>query len=119
MTDTRLRAAAPVESAPASSGRALAGRGTLVQRLRAGALTVLSGLACRLPEGPQVALAELAGGLWYRIAPARAARARENLRRIVTHLVATGAADARTRAAEADARTLERLVRSAFVHNAR
>lgn len=120
MTDTRLRAATPVESSPANPSRAAAaGRGTLVQRLRAGALTVVSGLACRLPEGPQVALAELAGRLWYRAAPARAARARGNLRRIVAHLVATGAADARTQAADADPRALERLVRSAFVHNAR
>ncbi len=94
-------------------------RGTLGQRLRARGLSVISSLACRLPEPPLVWLAEFAGRIWYRIAPARAAQARRNLGRIVAHLAATGAADARTAAAARDPRALEALVRSAFRHNAR
>ena len=131
MTETPLRAGATPDppmptgprtarDAPSPSGRApIARRGTPVQRLRARVLSIVSALACRLPEGPLVRLAELAGRLWYRVAPARAALARRNLRRVATHLVAIGAADARTRAAAEDPRALERLVRSAFVHDAR
>lgn len=96
-----------------------AGRGTPMQRARAGALTLLSWLACRLPEGPQVALAELTGRVWYRVAPARAEQARRNLRRIVRWLAEAGSTDPRIRAAASDPAALERLVRSAFRHNAR
>jgi KDO2-lipid IV(A) lauroyltransferase len=119
MTDTEFRAGAPADRRPAAGRRPAVSRATLAQRARAGVLAVLSGLACRLPEGPQVALAELAGRLWYRVAPARAARARRNLQRVVDHLVASGRADARVRAAAGDPRRLEGLVRSAFRHNAR
>jgi KDO2-lipid IV(A) lauroyltransferase len=125
MTDTELRAGVTPQAAadaPQDERGAPArvrGRGTPVQRLRAGLLTIVSAISCRLPEGPQVALAEMAGRLWYRIAPARAGQARRNLRRIVTHLVETGMADARVQAAAEDPRALERLVRSAFRHNAR
>jgi KDO2-lipid IV(A) lauroyltransferase len=119
MTDTEFRAGAPADRRPAAGRRPAVSRATLAQRARAGVLAVLSSLACRLPEGPQVALAELAGRLWYRVAPARAARARRNLQRVVDHLVASGRADARVRAAAGDPRRLEGLVRSAFRHNAR
>ena len=101
-----------------ASGRS-ARRGTATQRARAGALTLLSWLACRLPEGPQVALAELAGRAWYRAAPARAEQARVNLRRIVTWLADQDSSDPRIQAAARDPAALERLVRSAFRHNAR
>ncbi|HET9522022.1 MAG TPA: hypothetical protein VFO73_13320 [Candidatus Limnocylindrales bacterium] len=94
-------------------------KGTAVQRVRAGALTLLSWLACRLPEGPQVALAELAGRAWYRVAPARAGQARTNLRRIVAWLAEHGSNDPRILAAAKDPAALERLVRAAFRHNAR
>jgi KDO2-lipid IV(A) lauroyltransferase len=96
-----------------------ADRGTATQRIRAGSLALLSRIACRLPEGPQIALAELVGRVVYRTSPARAARARTNLRRVVRHLAATGMADARTTAAATDPRALERLVRAAFRHRAR
>lgn len=119
MTDTELRAGATAGRRQAAGGRSAVRRATLGQRMRAGALSVLSRLACRLPEGPQLALAELAGRLWYRVAPARAAQARRNLARVVGHLVATGRADARVRAAASDPRRLEGLVRSAFRHYAR
>lgn len=94
-------------------------RGSVVQRLRARALATLSVVACRLPEGPLVGLADLAGRVWYRIAPARAAQARLNLRRVAEHLAATGTGSAAGRAAATDPAALERLVRAAFRHNAR
>jgi KDO2-lipid IV(A) lauroyltransferase len=96
-----------------------AGRGTLVQRLRAGALGIVSGVACRLPEPPLLALADVVGWLWYRLAPARAAHARRNLERVARELDRRGIGDARVRGAAGDSRALERLVRSAFRHNAR
>jgi phosphatidylinositol dimannoside acyltransferase len=94
-------------------------QGTLGQRLRARGLAALSWLACHLPEAPQVAIAERVGGVIYRRSPDRAARARRNLRRVVRYLVEHDMADARTRAAAADPRALEALVRSAFRHHAR
>ena len=94
-------------------------QGTAVQRLRARGIAALSWLACRLPEAPLVAIAEQVGALDYRWAPERAARARRNLRRVVRYLVDNDMADARTRAAAADPRALEAMVRSAFRHHAR
>ncbi|HET9345178.1 MAG TPA: lysophospholipid acyltransferase family protein [Candidatus Limnocylindrales bacterium] len=103
MTDSRRRAV----------------RGSLGQRVKARLLFAASWLACRLPEGPLVVLAEWAGWLTYRLAPERAAQARRNLRRVARYLAETGMADARTRAAATDPRALEELVRSAFRHHAR
>jgi phosphatidylinositol dimannoside acyltransferase len=93
--------------------------GTIVQRLRATALAGLSWIACRLPEGQLLRLADTAGRLAYRFSPQRAAQARLNLRRIVDHLVASGAAEPRIVAAAADPQKLEALVRAAFRHHAR
>jgi lauroyl/myristoyl acyltransferase len=93
--------------------------GTIVQRLRASGLAGLSWIACRLPEGPLIGLADTAGRLAYRFSSQRAAQARLNLRRIVDHLVASGAAEPRIVAAAADPRKLEALVRAAFRHHAR
>jgi KDO2-lipid IV(A) lauroyltransferase len=93
--------------------------GTIVQRLRASGLAGLSWIACRLPEGPLIGLADTAGRLAYRLSSQRAAQARLNLRRIVDHLVASGAAEPRIVAAAADPRNLEALVRAAFRHHAR
>ncbi len=87
--------------------------------MRATILAIASWLACRLPEGPQIAIADFAGRVAYRAAPVRAARARRNLGRVVNHLAATGMANDRIRAAAADPRALERLVRAAFRHHAR
>lgn len=78
-----------------------------------------SWLACRLPEGPLVKLADLAGEIWYRLAPGRAAQARRNLRRVCEALDARGQGAAAARAAAHDPRALERLVRGAFRHGAR
>ena len=42
------------------------------RRLRGRLLIAASWLACRLPEGPLVRLADLSGDLGYRVAPDRA-----------------------------------------------
>jgi len=51
----------------------------VVRSVRRRGLQAASWLACRLPERPQIALAELAGDVWYRRTPERAAQARRNL----------------------------------------
>lgn len=94
-------------------------RGTLGQRARVAVLRVASWLACHLPERAAITLADLAGRLWYRVAPARAAQARRNLARVTAELARTGRGSARARAAVGDPRALERLVRLAFRHDAR
>jgi lauroyl/myristoyl acyltransferase len=87
--------------------------------IRGRLLLAMSWLACRLPEGPLFRLAALAGDLWYRLAPGRAAQARRNLRRVCQSLTASGRGGPRVRAAATDPAALERLVRSAFRHSAR
>ena len=62
-------------------------------------LIAASWLACRLPEGPLFRLAALAGDLWYRLTPARAAQARRNLRRVAGSLAASGRGSPAVRAA--------------------
>lgn len=90
-------------------------RGRVVGRALIGA----SWVACRLPERPLIALAEVAGELWYRATPARADQARRNLRRVVAWLAAEGTGTPLARAAATDPRALERLVRLAYRHAAR
>lgn len=87
--------------------------------LRRRALQTASWLACRLPERPQIALAELAGDLWYRRTPERAAQARRNLARVAEWLAANERGTPLARAAAHDPRALERLVRLAYRHAAR
>lgn len=82
-------------------------------------LVALSWLACRLPERPLVALAEVAGDVWYRTTPERAAQARRNLERVVRWLAANDRGTPEARAAARDPRALERLVRHAYRHAAR
>src|SRR6476469_7675434 len=89
------------------------------RRARAQALIGASWLVCHLPEGPQVRLAIAAGDLWYRLAPDRAAQARRHLRRVCVALSEQGRGGRAVRTAATDPRALERLVRSAFRHNAR
>ncbi len=93
--------------------------GTIAQRIRAGLIAAVSWLACRLPEAPLVALANLVGDLWYRLAPARAARGRRNLRRVCAWLAARETGSTQARAAADDPVALERLLRVAFRHQAR
>jgi KDO2-lipid IV(A) lauroyltransferase len=80
---------------------------------------VASWLACHLPERPLIGVAELAGDVWYRATPDRAAQARRNLARVVTWLAANDRGTPLARAAARDARALERLVRLAYRHAAR
>ncbi|MEX2010820.1 MAG: lysophospholipid acyltransferase family protein [Chloroflexota bacterium] len=94
-------------------------RGSAGQRLRALLLEAGSWLACRLPDGVAYGLADLAGAVWYRVAPARAARARRNLGRVATYLAEQGRGGERIAAAAADPAALERLVRAAFREGAR
>jgi KDO2-lipid IV(A) lauroyltransferase len=93
--------------------------GTLIQRLRATGVAALSWITCRLPEGPLISLANVAGDMSYRRSRAKAAQARRNLGRIVSYLAASGSAEPHIAAAAADPRALEILVRSAFRHQAR
>jgi phosphatidylinositol dimannoside acyltransferase len=94
-------------------------RGTIAQRARVAALRAASWVACRLPERATLALASVIGWLWYRLAPDRVARARKNFGRVVTDLDSRGLGGPSVRAAAHDADALERLVRSAFRHDAR
>ena len=93
--------------------------GTPIQRLRAALVAGASWLACRLPEGPLIRLADAAGELWYRVAPRRAARGRRNLRRVCEWLAAEGLGPPAARVAARDPAALERLLRSAFRQQAR
>jgi phosphatidylinositol dimannoside acyltransferase len=87
--------------------------------IRTRGLIAGSWLACHLPEGPLVRLADLAGDAWYRLAPRRAAQARRNLLRVCRALARDERGSAAARAAASDPRALERLVRAAFRHSAR
>jgi phosphatidylinositol dimannoside acyltransferase len=94
-------------------------RGSFGQRLRALLLEAGSWLACRLPDSAAYALADLGGAVWYRFAPARAARARRNLARVAAYLAERGRGSERIRAAATDPAALERLVQAAFREGAR
>jgi KDO2-lipid IV(A) lauroyltransferase len=111
--------AAGVEAPRAGVDAPRTGRGTPGQRARVALIRAASWVACRLPDGVAVALADVAGGVWYRVAPARAEQGRRNLARVAAHLAAEGRGPDRARAAARDSRELERLVRLAFRHDAR
>ena len=102
-----------------ASGQRLPASRTLGSRLRARALVAASWLACRLPEGPLLALADFAGALSYRFATERRRRARRNLLRIARWLAAHDMGPEAARAAASDRRALSRLVRAAFRNSAR
>jgi lauroyl/myristoyl acyltransferase len=106
-------------SAAVTAGDRPARRGTPVQRARAGLVSALAAVLARLPFGIVDALFDVAGELWYRAAPDRAAVARGNLAHIAEWLAARGAGPARARAAAHDDAALERLVRGVFRHAAR
>ncbi|HSM13133.1 MAG TPA: hypothetical protein VLA66_03630, partial [Thermoanaerobaculia bacterium] len=76
-------------------------------------------LLARLPERPLLALADLAGVVWYRVAPARRRQARRNLGRIVAWMADGRRGDERRWAAARDPRAMTRLVKDAFRHAAR
>jgi lauroyl/myristoyl acyltransferase len=89
------------------------------RRLRGRALVAVSWLACRLPERPLLALADFAGALAYRLAPARRRRARRNLLRIARWLAQHQTGPEYARAGASDPRALSELVRGAFRNQAR
>jgi phosphatidylinositol dimannoside acyltransferase len=88
-------------------------------RVRSRALRAAAWLACHLPERPLVGAAELAGDVWYRATPVRAAQARRNLQRVATWLDDHDRGTTLARAAARDSHSLERLVRQAYRHAAR
>ena len=92
--------------------------GSPIQRARVGLLRGLSWIACRLPEGVAIALAEVVGWVWSKVAPARAEQARRNYRRVAAALDAEDRGSARVRAAAHDRRALDRLVAVSFQHDA-
>jgi len=100
-------------------GTARSGGRGMRARLRGRALRGGTWLISRLPNGVAVGLAEVAGELWYRVAPARAEQGRHNFRRVCTWLVAHDLATDRIRRAAEDPAALERLLRSAFRQVAR
>ena len=87
--------------------------------LRARAVAAAAWLACRLPEGPLLAIADLIGGAWYRLAPERRRRARRNLTRVVRWLADHDLGTPESRLAARDGRALNRMVRDAFRHAVR
>jgi KDO2-lipid IV(A) lauroyltransferase len=92
---------------------------TVARRVRARAVVAGSWLACRLPERPLLALADLLGEVWYRLAPDRRRRARRNLARVTRWLAANELGSEAARAAAHDPRALSGLVRDAFRHSIR
>ena len=92
---------------------------SLGSRLRARLVVTASWLACRLPERPLLALADLVGRIWYRLAPERRRRARRNLARVTRWLADHDMGTPAARASARDGRALNRLVRDAFRHSAR
>jgi KDO2-lipid IV(A) lauroyltransferase len=86
---------------------------------RARAVIAAAWVACRLPEPPLLALADLAGRVWYRLAPERRRRARRNLTRVVRWLADHDMGSPEVREAARDGRALNRLVRLAFRQAAR
>jgi KDO2-lipid IV(A) lauroyltransferase len=87
--------------------------------VRAALVAVVTWLLCLMPAGLAFGLADVAGNVWYRVAPARAATGRRNLARVTGYLATHDMGDERVRRAAADPRALEQLLRSAFRHAAR
>ena len=87
---------------------------TVRQRVRARLVAFAAWLLVVLPEGPINAIGDAAGMLSYRLAPARAVRARQNLRRVAQHLVHRGLGGEVIRSAATDDAALEGVVRAAF-----
>jgi KDO2-lipid IV(A) lauroyltransferase len=115
-------------SVPAvATGRTPGPQGTAAQRVRAAAVAGLSRLASRLPERGLARVAAVIGWGWYRLTPGRAVQARQNLARVAGYLATASLsagpgdrpADSVVRAAAADPRALEMLVRRAYAHAVR
>lgn len=76
-------------------------------------------MICALPEAPMWRIADLAGGIGYRVSGSRRDHARRNLRRVVEWMAANGIGEERYRRAATDPRALEGLVRAAFQNHIR
>lgn len=87
--------------------------------LRGSAILAAARILSALPEAPLVAAAESLGELWYRAAPARAAQARANLRRVCEGLARQGRGTDLARRAATDPDALELMVRRCFRHAVR
>jgi KDO2-lipid IV(A) lauroyltransferase len=90
-----------------------------MRSLRANLVVGAAWLVCRLPERPLLAVADIVGDAWFRLAPARRRRARRNLVRIVRWLAAHDLGTPEARAAATNRRALNQLVRAAFRHAVR
>jgi len=120
-TDGGARNAGSAASAPAGPAVAPARsrRGTRFQRMRIHVLSAGVWLIGRLPEGPSLRLADLAGDISYRTSDARRAQARRNLARVAEFAAGRGVGSEAVQAAASDPAALEVLVRSAFRNHAR
>ncbi|HJP89611.1 MAG TPA: hypothetical protein VJ850_11305 [Candidatus Limnocylindrales bacterium] len=108
---------AMADTAPAKAAHVPADRHAF--SVRAGLIQAASWIACRLPEGPLLSLADLIGRAWFQLATERRRRARRNLTRIVRWMADHDLGSAEVRAAAIDGRALTRLVREAFKFSAR
>ena len=111
------RATGPVSAL--SGERRRAGRGTIRGWLGARALTVTAAVLRRLPVGLVQRGGHLAGGVLYRVQPARARLVRDNLRRVCRYLAEHGMGGERVAAAARDEGALNRFARDAFGHYVR
>jgi KDO2-lipid IV(A) lauroyltransferase len=111
------RIASPAAGARPTPRRGL--RRRIVDDLTATLVIGVLKLILHMPERPLWTLAGFAGGISYRLSPARRDRARRNLRRVVEWMAANGQGAESYRAAATDPKALEAIVRSAFVNHAR
>ncbi len=106
-----------------AAGHLIAGRRGFRRRIgdELTALVVIAALKVilYLPERLIWRLADFAGGIAYRVAATRRARARRNLRRVLDWMAANGQGTEAYRAAATDPRAFEELVKSAFKNHAR
>jgi len=105
------------EARPAATARGRARRrGSLRGKIVARGLVALSAILTRLPERPLRSAAWFAGGVLYRLQPARRRLVGANLERVCSYLASRNMGGPRTAAAARDPRELDRLVRDAFGH---
>ena len=90
-------------------------RGWLAARL----LRVTAAVLRRLPDRPLHRVAHAAGGVLYRLQPARRRLVRDNLQRVCRYLAEHDMGGPTVAAAARDGQALDRLVRSAFGHYVR
>jgi KDO2-lipid IV(A) lauroyltransferase len=94
-------------------------RPTILRRTRFRVLIAGTWLLCRVPERPLLAIADLIGNVWYRLASARRDHARRNLARVTRWMAEHEVGSERGRLAGRDPKVLEELVRAAFRQSVR